>query len=492
MFIRKLSLGLGMISLGLAVACGGGGSAILVPPPPLIGNFTNASLSGQYAYQITGFDTIAGFREAGVFTSDGNGNITSGTDDFAQGSTILTDTSSGTYALSNDGTGTLSLNFTNGGFIDFAITMVNSSKLYLVVTDAVNLQSPTIVATGAGLAEQQSASAFVAPTGTYVFRLHTNSSTQGATAAVGSFTSSGGVISAGIEDMNRGGVQSSLGLTGGFLNAPDASGRGSGTITDQNSVTTSFTYYVVDANNLRFFSADSGVLGLGRAEMQTAMSYSNADLLGGYAFGSNGDTLVNTGGTRAVGYFHAVGDGNIDAGATDSVVDGTSSANVALTGTYTMAANGRAGVTVNASTQEVFWMVSPTRGFFLLADPNRIEDGSFDAQSSSAFSNASMNGQFALVMDGFTLAGDTFDRIGTLGWDGAGNLTLNEVINFDGTPSFAGPLTGTYSVSANGRTTGTINTLSNNLVFYLVSGSNAYVLQNDASTEIDGTISKQP
>jgi len=32
-------------------------------------------------------------------------------------------------------------------------------------------------------------------------------------------------------------------------------------------------------------------------------------------------------------------------------------------------------------------------------------------------------------------------------------------------------LSGRYSVSSNGRTTGSINTLSNNLVFYLVSAA---------------------
>jgi hypothetical protein len=52
-------------------------------------------------------------------------------------------------------------------------------------------------------------------------------------------------------------------------------------------------------------------------------------------------------------------------------------------------------------------------------------------------------------------------------------------------------LSGRYSVSSNGRTTGSINTLSNNLVFYLVSGSDAYVVQNDSGVQIDGTVSKQ-
>ncbi len=50
------------------------------------------------------------YREAGVFTANGNGGITSATDDFSEGSTVLTTISTGSYAISNDGTGSLSFN----------------------------------------------------------------------------------------------------------------------------------------------------------------------------------------------------------------------------------------------------------------------------------------------------------------------------------------------------------------------------------------------
>ena len=42
-----------------------------------------------------------------------------------------------------------------------------------------------------------------------------------------------------------------------------------------------------------------------------------------------------------------------------------------------------------------------------------------------------MNGQFALIMDGFD-AGGAKDRVGTLQWDGSGKLILNEFTNADG------------------------------------------------------------
>jgi hypothetical protein len=102
-----------------------------------------------------------------------------------------------------------------------------------------------------------------------------------------------------------------------------------------------------------------------------------------------------------------------------------------------------------------------------------------------------MKGQFAFLMDGFN-SSFFIDRVATLNWDGNGNLSLNELVNASGVINVPGILSGTYSVGGNGRTTGTINTISNNMVFYLVSGNDAYILQNDGSTEIDGITTKQP
>jgi hypothetical protein len=135
-------------------------------------------------------------------------------------------------------------------------------------------------------------------------------------------------------------------------------------------------------------------------------------------------------------------------------------------------------------------MISPSRGFFVVNDPNTVQEGTVDLQQTATFSNATMNGQYGLVMDGFD-AGGAKDRVGTLQWDGSGKLILNEFSNANGVITVPIVLSGRYSVSSNGRTTGSINTLSNNLVFYLVSGSDAYVVQNDSGVQIDGTVSKQ-
>ncbi len=478
--MRKLLLASGLALLLFCVACGSGSNGT-------IGNFSNASLSGHYAYELSGVfvGTNVEFREAGVFTADGNGHITSGTDDLTEGGSPFPPTPiTGTYSISNDGTGTALLNF-NPGQLALALTLVNSSKVSLIEADSFG--------NAAGVAEKQDTSAIASvPSGTFTFRLHSVSNVQGSAASVGAFTVTGGAVS-GNEDVNNGGLFGPRALSGTFA-APDATGRGSASLTDSNNITSSFIYYVVNASTVRLLQTSPGI-GLGRAEKQTGAPFANTSLSGSYAFGSKGDTSFSTGGVHTVGRFTAGGDGNISLGAFDSVQDGTSFANIPFTGTYAMASNGRAAVTLSPSTggtvQERFWMVSPSRAFFLINDANKVEDGTLDLQQGASFSNSSLNGQFAIVMDGFDTT-DFVDRVGTLRCDGAGNLTLNEFLNRSGVTSTHGPLSGTYSVAVNGRATGSINGLSNNLVFYLISGNDAYVLQNDVAVEIDGTMSKQP
>jgi hypothetical protein len=480
--MRTSYLFLGLIALLFCAGCGSGSSGGGVPGFIPKGNFSTASLNGQYVYQIEGYDfssNINGvpYREAGVFTANGSGAITAATDDFSEGSSVISTLSTGTYKISNDGTGSLSFNNALGT-INLAVTMVSASKVYLVEGD-------TPLNAG-GLAEKQDLTAIAdAPTGTFVFREHDINATQ-SVASVGAFTVANGVVSSGNEDVNRGGTLSSLTFTGSF-NSPDSTtGRGSGTFTDTTPSTSNFFYYIVDANNVRFLSGSVGVVGAGRAELQSG----TPALSGSYAFGSRGDT-ASLNGVNMVGRFTANA-GAITAGARDSVQDGNSVANVTFTGTYTQAPNGRAVLTLStvANSSFIVWMVSPIRGLFLVNDPSTVQDGSLDLQQVASFSNSTMNGQFGIIMNGFD-AGGAKDRVGTLQWDGSGKLILNEFTNAAGAVNVPVILSGNYAVSANGRTGGSLGSLSNNLIFYLISGSDAYVIQNDSGVEINGTISKQ-
>src|SRR5205814_5202712 len=68
-----------------AVACGGGGGGNNGGPPPPPPKFSNASLSGQYAFSMSGTELCNGqgsfFTRVGTFTADGHGHITNGLED---------------------------------------------------------------------------------------------------------------------------------------------------------------------------------------------------------------------------------------------------------------------------------------------------------------------------------------------------------------------------------------------------------------------------
>lgn len=483
--MKKLGLLSGLALLLLGVACGGGGNSSTPVPK---GNFSDASLTGQYTYHLTGIDlgTGAEFAESGVFTANGAEVISNGIDDFNEnGVQAFGVATSGNYKIANDGTGSITLNLPSGqGSISFAVTMVSASKVYLVESDG--------FANSFGVAELQDPTAFAAaPNGSFAFRMHTHGVANVAT--IGDMNVSGGVLTSGDEDQNRSGTSTTLALTAGSFNPPDATGRGTGTLTDNSPNTSSFIYYVVDANHIRFLSQDANVIGIGQAERQSG-GFADSSLTGNYAFGSRGDTSTIDG-VRTVGRFHSDGAGNLSGGALDSMRDGVADIGDGFSsGSYTpVQANGSTTLTLNASSgtvQEFVRMVSPARAYFLVQDSSKVEDGTMDAQTGNQFTDSSMNGQFAFVMDGFD-SSSLLDRVGTLQWDGHGNLLLNEFLNREGNFTTPGFLNGTYSVGTDGRVLGAVDNLSSNLIFYLISSSDAYALQGDSGVEVDGTISLQ-
>ncbi len=482
---KSLLMALALVVLTFLSACSSSSRASGVGCPGGTGTFTNASLpaGSQWAYNLSGTISqstgVNSYTEAGVFTADGNGNISSGMDDY-YGSSF-----SGKYSISSNGTGSITVVLANGAqTLSWGITLSSTSpgSFYLIEAD--------IFANAAGTAAQQTASALgTMPSGTFVFHTHiaaTRSTLAGSMATVGVITVSSGSLT-GKEDVLLGGqLASQLTLTGS-LTAPDSTGRGVATLIDSSGRTQNYKYYVIDTNTLELFEIDSGMVGLGRAEMQTGAPFTTNSLSAGagFAVGSRGDTTASVaangvaGGVNTVGAMTVDGAGNISAGSYDSVRDGTVNSNVGVTGTY--------------SADVVAYMVSPSRAFFLVNDSTKVEDGTADQQSNPSFATSDFNGQFALVMGGYD-ATNFVDRTGVLQADGKGGLNLAELLNRTGVVTVPGCLPGTYSVASNGRVSSSVTTLSPNLVFYMVSGGaggKAYVLQADTLTQISGGMAEQ-
>lgn len=504
--MSKLNLILALIALLALTACGTGSGTIGgFGGGGTSGSFTNANLKGHYAYQIVGTDlttgTIEPFRESGVFVADGNGNVTAGEDDLADlvdgdiplSSTLVPSTTGTAYSVSSDGTALLTLNFSNGGAVQLALSVVSSPSVYVVVNA---LQTPVgglRSVNGTGVMVPQTAAGFAVPSGPFVFRMqNVNGVTGTATASVGAITVTGGNV-AGNEDQNSAASASQLTLTGAF-NAPDPLGRGTGTFTDSNSVTLPFFYYLVDSGHLHLFSDSTiGNMGVGRAVAQTGTSLS-----GSYVFGS--DDNYELGGVNRVGQFSAA-NGSISGGTFDAVVGGTPT----LGGSFGASAytagptSGRFVVNLTPSTgtaiQEICWVVNPSLVFFISNDANQ-EAGTATLQQGSPFSKSSVNGTFGFSLDGFVINSnntiDLYDYTGNAHFDGAGNTQLTAFQNLDGSGAPSGTLNGTYTVGSNGRVAGNVSNLSSNLILYLASGSSGYMLLGDTGVQINGSLGQLP
>jgi hypothetical protein len=493
-------------SLAFLSACGSNANKGLgVSCPNATGNFSNSSLpaGSQWAYQFSGWfvsstsGSFLPYTAAGVFTADGKGHITAGFDD-GFGSAFT-----GTYSIQSNGTGTISVTLTSGSnanqTLNWALTLsgTNPGSIYLIEGD-VGFNS-------SGSAYQQTVSAFNAvPTGTFVFRTHILTqglSVQGSAASVGVMSvNSAGTITALNEDVLLGGSapqQRTLGT--GLFTAPDGTGTGTVSITDSQGLTSTYNYYVIDANDYLFFETDAtnGGLGLGRMEAQIAPvgGFTNASLNGNYAFGSRGDTAASAAfGVNSVGQFTTDGAGNITSGSYDSVRDGSPALNVSITASaasISVAGNGRTTVTLNASgtpIQQILYTVNGSRAFFLVNDTTRIEDGTLDQQvfssGTTSFSSTDFKGQYAFVNSGFLST--PIDRTGTVNSDGNGNVGWAEVVNSGGTLNVPGCLPGTYTVATNGRVALSVTNLSANLVLYLVSPLKSYALEGDPATQVFG------
>ncbi|MCU1270641.1 MAG: hypothetical protein JWN74_1935 [Acidobacteriaceae bacterium] len=506
--LYKLCFLAGVASLIGAAGCGGG-SGVVIPHPT--GNFSNASFQGSYVYQIHGFLADANnspYRETGVIIADGAGHIVSGEDAFTSSlSAAVTQSTSvtGTYTIASDGTGQILLSSTGLGTaagapqISLAITLASTSKAELMEADA--------FAAGTGTAELQDSTAIsAAPSGTFVFRLHqeVETNTLQPASEVGFFTFSGGSLSNGSMDQNIFSVgNTSLTLTNGTLSTPTASGTGTGSFTDSSGFTTDFLYYIIRNGKFVLLVSDSNSVGSGSAEVQTG-AVSNG-LAGNYAFGSRGDDSNFYAGVATVGEFSGTG-ATISSGAFDSLQDGTNYLqDVAFTGSPTTTTTnpspqGRVEVTLDQGAPMIFWMVNPSRAFFLDDSTAKTEDGAADLQTATSFSAASLKGQFAILMDGVEVLPTLVEglaRIGTLQFDGASRLTLVELANVSnpqtGGATSPGALAGTYQVGSGGRVTGSVSNGGGALdvVMYGVSGSQAYVLQVDSGTNTSGMVQLQ-
>jgi len=298
---------------GYMAACGGSGTNITPPPPT--GNFSNASLNGQYAFSMSGVDLNTGAFVAriGSFAADGQGHITTGLEDvldLGSGSAAsLVTFSNGTYQIQANGRGLIVLNVTGGGSLQLSASLLSNSQGYLVQTDG--------LASTSGSLELQTPLQFSANAinGKYVFDfsgLSFAGTTPSQISLIGQFGADGnGNVTGGTIDVNDGAFAptGAVALTASSYQM-DANGNGTnfgrGTMTLDGRT---FAFYIVDATRVELLEEDQLGGTSGSATLQTgAIPTQNSGFNGSFAFLAGGsESAGNFGPVARVRRFTADG-----------------------------------------------------------------------------------------------------------------------------------------------------------------------------------------
>ncbi len=472
LLIRRLLFS-AIILIVLAFAgCGGNGIQLASRPT---GPFSASSLSGMYAVSLSGVNSFGFFAFAASFQADGHGNIVSGVEDLNSGSGVSTNVPlNGTYTVGPDGRGIANINSSVAAItLDF-VTI--STKRALVVRFNNN-------SSASGSIDLQDSSAFsnTAVQGTFAFNFSGIDAGGNTFATIGNFSTNGsGNITSGVQDLNdSGAIQTNQALTGSYNVAGNANGRGSVTLATS-AGTLTFVAYVVNANQLKLIETDVSPVLAGDSFRQQG-PFSNAALSGSSAFTVGGSNSVAAP-FVAGGVISADGAGNIPSGVEDINNNGAMSQNLALTGSYAIAANGRGTLTLNSSAGAQQFAIYPSSGgqMLLEIDATATSSGTAFAQQGTPFSASSLQGTYGMNLTGAN-AGTEIDSIAQFSADGAGQLSGALDLNNNGALSNGLALKSSYTIAANGRGTASLQSSAGtqNIIFYVVSNGRVLLIETD-------------
>ena len=223
-------------------------------------------------------------------------------------------------------------------------------------------------------------------------------------------------------------------------------------------------------------------------------NFSNASLNGHYAFSMSGVDL-NGGFIARAGSFVADGTGVITAGLEDVISSTSGGSLVTFTGgTYTIQANGRGLIVLNAATggglQLNIVLNSNAQGVMVETDLNATSSGTLALQTTSDFTETALNGNYVFDFSGLSFAQNVmpFSTVGQFSLDGNGNLTGGTMDENDGNASApSGPISldpGTYQLDTSGNNgtfgRGTLSFAGRDFAFYIVNHNRLKVIEEDS------------
>jgi hypothetical protein len=384
------------------------------------------NLKGTYVLQAQGAGNGApNYQFAGVINLDGNGGVvpiaagqpageqTINFFDATLGAFVSKSEpiTGGSYFLGPDGRGTITLStgdndIGGNGVETFTLVYLNSSQALIVQGD---FGTAATGVTASGTMDLQTSTA--TPTGSYAFVVSGSDLNSGTPTAIGGILNLDSLSTGtgSVADQDLPGVPLSTTtnkkLTGS-LSTPDAFGA---VVLNLNvplfPSTTAFTFigYIVDGSHIKLIETDNSAgagigstAGLAISQGTAAGTFSTASFQGTYVFGvlgvdlSNGNIIPAT--SNSVGLFTPDGSGAVTSGFSDTFLQQNTlqppnfagaQISAAFVGTYTVAKNGRVGVSFTHFKPQPNPRFSATRSFFYLTG-----DGSGPALVLAAGDNA--------------------------------------------------------------------------------------------------------
>ncbi|HEU4415725.1 MAG TPA: hypothetical protein VFT65_13140, partial [Candidatus Angelobacter sp.] len=218
--------------------------------------------------------------------------------------------------------------------------------------------------------------------------------------------------------------------------------------------------------------------------------FNNSNLSGAFAFSYTGS---DAGGFLAVaGSFVSDGAGHITSGMQDINSGLGIFTNAAITGTYTVHADGRGSaslVSPSGNTTVDFVLVAGGHALVTRFDSNAAGSGTIDQQTSSAFSNTALAGSYAFSISGVDSINNPMGMVGNFTADSTGALTAGlEDSNDNGGLLTNDPVTGSIPVAGTGRGTATFNTGRGTLAFayYVVDATHLKLVETDSGSALSG------
>jgi hypothetical protein len=463
----------------------------------------NSELKGQYAFLLNGFDANGNpLAEAGSFTADGNGNITGGTVDFngtgqASANTAVSLFAS-TFSVGADNRGKLTL-VTTPGARTFVLSLDTVASGVATAGYLTEFDNTGISLTGVLALQTPAAFTTSAITGGYAFGLGgfaagstASALTHRSTIGELQFTGTGGITSAEMLQSATGSSTPTV-PTNASLTVVSSSRATLSIVRPGGASTLNFAAYVVSAGKLFLISTDPAASSSGNdllsgtmLQQTTANGNFAAATLSGTAV-MRSASLETTATSTApiadakVGLYSFNGTGTATLSADEN--QGGTALKDALSGPYTVAANGRVSMSLGAglsgctdcvaSGQTYAYLVSVNQGFLLDFTPS-ASTGSFEPQTATGITNASFSGSYALGTLGPILQSSSYFS-GVLTSSGAGSITGTVDLNTNGVLTPNNSVADTYTAATTGRVA-LAPTLGDASVVYLVSPTKAVLL----------------